>query len=153
MRRTSPTGLKIIIGWEKLRLKPYYCPAGKLTIGYGHVILPGEDFSRGITIETAQELLRNDVAIAETAVAKYVSVELPQLCYDALVSFCYNVGCDNFRTSTLLKFLNSGDYYNAALEFCKWNIAGGQKLQGLINRRAEEELVFVAGAVGFIEFP
>lgn len=151
--KTSKAGLKLIIGYESLQLKPYVCPAGKLTVGYGHVILPGENFDGGINVEQAQELLRKDVGESEEYVNRLAKVELPQLAFDALVSFTFNVGGGALASSTLLRVLNLRDYRAAALEFCKWNRAGGQRLQGLINRRAEEALLFVAGCVkdGFID--
>ena len=144
--KLSHRGLKIIAGYERFSSVPYICQGGKLTIGFGHVILPGENFTE-ITMEEGQELLKKDVEIAERAVNRYVSVEMNQDIFDALVSFTFNLGADNFRKSTLLKFLNSGQYYAAALEFCRWDNAGGKEQQGLEFRRAEEELLFVVGGV------
>ena len=143
--KISHRGLRLIAGYERFSSGPYVCPGGKLTIGFGHVILPGENFTE-ITMEEGQELLKKDVEIAERAVNRYVSVEMNQDIFDALVSFTFNLGADNFRKSTLLKFLNSGQYYAAALEFCRWDNAGGKEMSGLEIRRAEEELVFVIGA-------
>jgi len=53
--KTSEAGLALIKKYEGLALKPYICPAGYPTIGYGHVIRKGEDFSKGITKEQAEE--------------------------------------------------------------------------------------------------
>ncbi len=56
----------------------------------------------------------------------------------ALVSFTFNCGEGNLRKSTLLKKLNKKDYHGAAMEFAKWNRAGGKVLKGLTRRRAAE---------------
>ena len=151
--KISKTGLKLIIGYESLQLDPYVCPAGKLTVGYGHVVLPGENFDGGINVEQAQELLRKDVEESEEYVNRLVKVELPQLAFDALVSFTFNVGGNAFGSSTLLKLLNTRDYRAAALQFCHWDNSNRKEINGLEARRDEEALLFVAGCVkdGFID--
>ena len=75
--------------------------------------------------------------------SKYVSGTLTQNQFDALVSFCYNVGQSNLLSSTLLKKLNNKDYKGASNEFLKWNKSGGKVLQGLANRRKDEREVFL----------
>ena len=60
----------------------------------------------------------------------------------ALVSFAYNLGAGKLRASTLLALLNAGNYAGAALQFKRWNRAGGKVLLGLTNRRAEEAAMF-----------
>jgi lysozyme len=69
-------------------------------------------------------------------------VPLKQHQFDALVSFAYNVGVGNLRSSTLLRKLNAGDYDGAALEFHRWNRSKGKVLPGLVRRRAAEALLF-----------
>ena len=77
-------------------------------------------------------------------VNKYVTYDnLTQHQFDALVDFTFNVGCGNFRGSTLLKKLNRGDVTGAADEFPKWKYAGGKVLLGLIRRRAIEREIFL----------
>jgi GH24 family phage-related lysozyme (muramidase) len=56
----SSKGLDFIKKYEKLSLTPYKDQAGYETIGYGHKILPGEDFSKGITKAQALDLLSHD---------------------------------------------------------------------------------------------
>jgi lysozyme len=142
----SPRGLKLIIGWETFKSKPYLCPAGKWTIGFGHVILPHEHFTQ-ITMEKGQELLKQDCAIAEKEVNTSVKVPIHQFMFDAMVSFAFNVGISAFRTSTLLRQLNAGRYALAARQFCKWDNTNHHESDGLENRRAEEALLFTIGAV------
>ena len=62
--------------------------------------------------------------------------------FDALVSFAYNVGIGNLKSSTLLRKLNAGDYDGAALEFHRWKRSNGRVLPGLVRRRAAEALLF-----------
>ena len=68
---------------------------------------------------------------------------LTQNQFDALVSLTYNIGANAFTNSTLLKKLNTGDYKAAAHQFEVWINAGGQRMQGLVNRRAIEKLLFL----------
>lgn len=75
--------------------------------------------------------------------SKYVKVKLTQNQFDALVSFVYNVGVGAFRTSTLLRKLNNGDYVGAAAEFKRWKFGGGKELPGLVRRRKAEEQLFL----------
>ena len=141
--KVSDNGLNIIKNHEGLRLTAYKPVAAEkyYTIGYGHY---GPDVQPGQTItkEQAEDLLRKDVAGAEATVNKYVKVDLTQNQFDALVSFCYNVGSGNFKGSTLLKKLNKGDYEGAAQEFNKWNKGSGKVLGGLVKRRAAESALF-----------
>jgi lysozyme len=106
MMRISQNGLDLIKQHEAFRAEPYLCPARKLTIGYGHVILPGEKFT-SITSQQAEELLCKDVALTEICINKYVKAPLTQNQFDALASFIFNIGRRNFLTSTMLKELNA----------------------------------------------
>jgi len=140
--RIGEKGLAIIKAAESLQLKRYICPAGKPTIGYGHVIRPNEDLQE-ITEATAEHLLRCDVTIAEWAVNRDVAGPLTQNQFDALVSLVFNIGGGNFRISTLLRLLNAGQRQAAADEFPKWCMAGGKPLEGLKTRRAKERALFL----------
>ncbi len=77
------------------------------------------------------------------AVNRLVTVPLTQNQFDALISFVFNLGIGNFRTSTLLKKLNAGDYTGAAKEFPPWVRADGKQLPGLIKRRDAEKALFL----------
>ena len=80
----------------------------------------------------------------EDAVNRYVQVPITQNQFDALVSFCYNLGQEALRKSTLLKKLNNKDYKGAADAFLNWVYASGKKLQGLVNRRTDERKLFLS---------
>lgn len=133
----SQKGLDLIKQHESLRLTAYRCPAGVLTIGYGHT---GPDVTEGLTITTGQAdvLLRADVRTAEAEVNRH-SLSINQNQYDALVSLVFNIGSGNFRRSTLLRMLlvnpNSANIHQ---EWMKWVRGGGKILPGLTRRRTEE---------------
>lgn len=134
------TDLSLIKRFEGLRLKAYICPAGVPTIGYGTT--KGVRMGQTITEEEAERLLREDVAVFERGVDEAVKVPLNPNQRAALVSFAYNVGLGAFRTSTLLRLLNKGDYAGAAKQFDRWTKGGGKVLPGLVKRRAAERELF-----------
>ena len=143
--KTTEQGYALIRKFEGLSLKPYRCPAGKNTIGYGHVIGAGERFpAGGITINEAEAILHKDVYGMECALRRMVTAPVTQNQWDALMSFIYNVGPTAFAKSTLLRFVNEGKMAAAAEEFSKWMYGGGKKLPGLAKRRAAEAAVFSA---------
>lgn len=143
--QTSDKGIALIKKYEGFSAVVYRCPAGKLTIGYGHMLKTGEDFTT-ITEYDADGLLRVDVMAAEHAVNALVKVALTQGQFDALVSFVYNLGATHFKNSTLLKRLNEGNYEVAGDNFQKWVYGGGKKLEGLVRRRAAEWALFTGKA-------
>lgn len=136
----SDAGLELIKEHEGLRLRAYLDSVQVPTIGYGHT----KGVALGMTCTEAQAdaWLREDVREAERCVNGVVSVPLTQGEFDALVSFVFNLGCSNFRQSTLLRKLNDSDYDGAAEEFSKWNHAGGIVVAGLSARRAAERQRF-----------
>jgi lysozyme len=151
----STAGADLIKGFEACmqamggeQFKPYTCPAGVLTIGFGHTNASGRAFAK-TDIWTQQDCdgaFLEDMQGAEASVKQLVKVRLTQGQFDALVSFTYNCGPHNLANSTLLTLLNRSDFDGAALEFHKWNRGGGQVLPGLVRRRAAEALLF-QGAV------
>lgn len=140
--KTSQKGLDLIKRFEGFSARPYKCPAGKMTIGYGHVIRPAENLDK-INPEQAETLLREDVGIAEGCIRRNVKTGLSQSQFDALVSFIYNVGTQAFEKSYLLRLLNQGDSERAARQFSRWVFARGVPLPGLIARRTAEKLMFL----------
>ncbi len=126
-----------------MKLNAYICPAGKPTIGYGHT---GPDVRMGmvITQEVANSLLSKDVQSFSSGVSQLVKTTLNDNQFSALVSFAYNCGLGNFKTSTLLKYINSNQFQKAADEFPKWNRAGKLVLPGLTRRRIAERELFLS---------
>lgn len=56
----------------------------------------------------------------------------------AMLSFAYNVGVGNLRSSTLVKKFKKGDYNGACDQLSRWVYANKKKLNGLVTRRQEE---------------
>jgi GH24 family phage-related lysozyme (muramidase) len=138
----SPRGLSLIRTFEAFRGDLYYCPAGKPTIGYGHVLRECDGLKPPITEAQADLLLRKDLAPIEI----YLSAVFPDVNqneFDALASFCFNVGLGAFERSTLFKLLKAGDRIAAARQFSAWVKAGSQVLAGLKARRAAEKVLFL----------
>lgn len=145
----------LIKQFEGFRSKAYLCPAGLLTIGYGHT---GTDVLPGMRITEAQgdDLLRKDVANFAAIVEKALTAKVSQSQFDALVSFCFNTGpgkagvkdglitLKNGNPSSLLRKTNSGDKLGAAAEFDKWTKANGQELRGLVARREAEQRLYLS---------
>jgi lysozyme len=125
---------------EGLRLKAYVCPAGVLTIGYGHTktVTPGMIIARA----EADQLFLRDVAEFETGVMQACGTQL-QHRFDALVSFAFNVGLAALRRSTLIKHVRDENYKAAADQFLRWNKVKGRPNAGLTKRRRQERLMFL----------
>ena len=100
MKKVSDICLAKIKEFEGFRGTAYYCPGGKLTIGYGHT---GMDVHPGDVISKywAEHLLKADLYDLEKQVESLGEWNQPQ--FDALVSFAYNLGFYKLKTSTLLK--------------------------------------------------
>lgn len=153
-KQITDRGLKFIQSWETLKLKPYDDGYGYKTIGWGHRVKPGERFPKtGLTEYRAMDILMMDIKPCEDAVNDLVKVPLTPYQFDALVSFCFNVGTDmdadtipeGFGDSALLKKLNEGNYQGAADEFPKWRKASGKVSKGLVKRRVQERNMFLNG--------
>lgn len=138
----SEKGIELITRFEGFSATPYICPAGKMTVGYGHVIDNKKQLSYPISEKQAKLILLQDVNIAERAVRRLVRVPLTQGQFDALISLIFNIGVQAFEKSTLLKLLNSNEIDAVANEFSRWTYSKGQKLEGLVARRAAETLLF-----------
>lgn len=133
-------GLALIKEAEGLRLEAYLCPAGVWTIGYGHTGEVRKDDK--ITLEHAEELLRKDVSFAEGCLNRH-GLDLNQNQFDALCSFIYNLGCTNFNSSTLLRWIRGkASDKEIAAQFRRWVYAKGEKSEGLKKRREKEIALF-----------
>jgi len=136
--KTSQKGLDLIKKFESFSDKEYICPAGKVTIGYGHVILPNEHFSSSITKEEAEILLKKDLQPREKSLNILVKVNINQNQFDALMSLIYNIGVANFKQSTLLKFINDRLFDKIPDQFRRWKYINKVVSKGLLARREEE---------------
>lgn len=146
--KASQKGLDLIKRFEGLELKPYKCPAGIPTIGYGNTYYPSGSKVKltdpAITKEKAEELLKFLLGSYEKSVDSFCRDDISQNQFDALVSFAYNCGVNSLKSSTLLKKVNANpNDPTIKAEFLKWNKASGRVLTGLTKRRqAEADLYF-----------
>lgn len=145
--RFSANGLQLLKNLEGFRGKPYKCAAGRDTVGYGTVITPEEVAKYSavpISREEAEQRLLKKVDEILFVLKKVVQVQLSQNQVDALVCFIYNIGVNGFKTSTLLKKLNSRNFAGAALEFRRWvHDDNGNVIAGLVTRHKKEEELFI----------
>jgi len=143
----SAKGLAFIERHEGYSSTAYKDSAGNPTIGYGHLIRKGEDFSKGITKDQASALLAKDLKGAVAAVNGDLSVKVSQTQFDALVDFTYNLGGRNLANSTLLSNINAGKAVTDG-NFTSYNHAGGRVVPALTNRRTDEFNLFSNGDYG-----
>lgn len=144
--QVSNNGLELIKRSEGFRGQVYLDVAGFPTIGYGHLLKPGESFSNGITEQQVAAILASDVQEAEQAVGRLVKVALTQGQFDALVDFCFNLGAGRLAGSTLLRELNAGNHDAAAQQLLAWDHAAGVVNAGLKARREAELQLWTGGS-------
>jgi lysozyme len=145
--RAGDEAYRLIRLWEGFRASPYQCSAGVWTIGIGTTrYADGSPVTeRSPDVTEAQALL-----LLKDYVQKQIEPELSELVgdlvnrnqYDALVSFIYNIGMGAFKKSTMLRCIQARMLPEAAVEFLRWNRAGGKVLAGLIARRKDEKALF-----------
>lgn len=126
----------LVSNFEGRSLLAYLDPVGIPTICEG--VTRGVRLGQTKTPAQCDALLQQELAIAMAGVDRNVVKPQPETRRAALASFVYNVGEPQFKTSTLLRKLNAGDARGACAELSRWVYAKGQKLQGLVNRRAAE---------------
>lgn len=145
----GPRGRGIIKESEGLRLTAYVCPAGKLTIGWGHTfgVYPGQV----ITEPEAEAFLEQDLSVAETEINSLITAKLTQAMRDALASWVFNLGGKNLRISTLRRKLNQQQYESVPDEIRRWTFGRVdgkmEQLPGLVTRREKEAQLFLADGV------
>ena len=149
--KASNNAIVLIKESESFVGHPYLCPAGIPTIGYGST-----HYEDGKAVKLTDGYIAESVGLSllvktlgsyESAVNSFVTVQLNQNQFDALVDFVYNLGIGSLQKSTLLKKLNALDYSGAALEFLKWNKSRNKdgvlvELAGLTIRRKAEKALF-----------
>jgi lysozyme len=159
--KVSDAAKAMIKHHEGVRMRPYRCPALLWTVGVGHVIDPThiavkfderrnlpipEGWDRQLTMGEVDALLAQDLARFERGVARLCPAAVNhQGQFDALVSFAFNVGLGNLQRSSLRMKHNRGEFEEAADEFMKWSKAGGKVLKGLVNRRLDEQRLYLRG--------
>lgn len=130
--------------FEGFYSKPYRCPAGIWTIGYGTVLKPSGGYVKQtdapIDEKTASEWLKTSLKEQYLPGILKVSPHLVQYprVLGAILSFCYNLGCTRYRSSTLKRRINECNWGAAVTEILKWNKCNGKTLRGLVRRREYE---------------
>ena len=142
-------GIELIKQFEGFRANAYRDAVGVWTIGYGHTSMAGKPEvtpTLSISRAAATEILRQDIETFARGVSAAVKGPLSDAQFSALVSFAYNVGLGNFKSSGVLAAVNRRDFDMVPRRLALWNKAGGQVLPGLVKRRAAEAALFLAGS-------
>jgi lysozyme len=162
-REINSLSLALIKHFEGWVPNAYNDPSGYCTIGYGHLIAldrcenialgPFED--NMLTEQEGEDLLIQDTVYARRAVDSLTTKPLADFQFGALSAFVFNVGTRSFYKSTMLKYINAGDYSGAGNEFKKWVKSKKRVLPGLLVRRSCEKMLYVGdlsfGATGLFE--
>ena len=144
--RVSRAAIELIKRFEGYRRSAAQLPDGRWTIGYGHTLTAREGAE--VSEPDAEALLVYDLIAVQHAVNESVYAPLSQNQFDALCSFAFNVGLDNFRRSQVLKRLNAGAHVQAACAMELWRKTDfeGERivLDALVRRRASEKALFLS---------
>ena len=145
--KVSERAIKLIKHHEGVRSRPYRCPANLWTVGVGHLIGDGkllpDSYNRTFSQEEIDGILKSDLRRFELGVHKMLpNVPLRQYEFDALVSFCFNLGLGCFQRSTIRQALLRNDKKAAMESLVKYCRAGGKILRGLQIRRLDERSLF-----------
>ena len=124
----------------------YLDPVGIATTCYGHTATA--QLGQTYTEQECVELLSLDISEHDAQMSSVIDVTLSPGEHSAYLSFHYNVGHANFKSSTLLRYLNQNMRENACNELTKWVYADGRKLAGLVNRREKEKSQCLSGVAG-----
>jgi lysozyme len=143
----SKAAIALIKHHEGVRSRPYRCPANLWTVGVGHLIGDGkslpDSWNRTFSQEEIDGILKSDLRRFELGVHKMLpNVPLRQHEFDAIISFCFNLGLGCFQRSTLRQALLRGDKKAAMESLVKYCRAGGKILRGLQIRRLDEKALF-----------
>lgn len=130
--------------FEGFSSKPYICPAGYPTIGYGTVYKPNgikvtlndQPISKDLAQEWLISELKNNYMVGVLK-ASPILIAYPKI-LGAITDFAYNLGVPRYRASTLRRKINEKDWEGAATELHKWVNGGGKRLPGLVRRRQAE---------------
>jgi lysozyme len=146
--KASKEAIKLIKHHEGVRNKPYQCPAKLWTVGIGHLIGDGKtlppEWNKTFTNEEIDGILAADLRRFELGIHKMLpNVSLRQHEFDAILSWCFNLGMGCFQASTVRQALLRGDKEAAMESLVKYCRAGGKILKGLQNRRLDERKLFL----------
>lgn len=141
----SDNGYEVIKSFEGVKNKAYKDSVGIWTVGIGFITVDGQKVNESTTLTNDQikEQFFKQITTYENAVNSYVTSEISQNQFDALVSFTFNLGTGSLKSSTLLKKVNIDPSDSTiTTEFAKWCKAGGRVIEGLAKRRAQEAKLY-----------
>ena len=136
----SANGFNFIVDYESFYPEPYRgLDSQNQTIGYGHVIILGENIER-LTEDEAKALLKKDLeSFVHLVNIMVLGLNISQCQFDSLVSFAYNAGATALKYSSLLKDIKNGaDNETIKDDFLKWIYCNHEKALGLYRRRYDE---------------
>ena len=142
---------------SKIGLQPKMCPAGIWTVGYGHALKNSDGaYLCGAKDEAeadrqyecleesgAEALLEEDLVFYSRQVGLRIRVPINSNQFGALVSLAYNIGIKAFEDSSVLRYFNQSNFFDAADAFLLWNKCQGKVLPGLQKRREAEKKLFL----------
>lgn len=144
-RQVNEEGIALIKKWEGFRNAIYKDTAGNLTIGIGHKILPGEDFSAGLSDEEVLSLFQSDTAKAEDIIAANIDVPLTDNQFGALVCLVFNCGARPL-CGGLGDCIEDNDSIGIADEWLRWDHIRRHDMEiesnSLLARRRDELALF-----------
>ena len=143
--RVSRAAINLIKRFEGYRRAAAQLPDGRWTIGHGHTLTARQGAE--VSEDDAEALLLYDLIGIAHALNEAVFTPLTQNQFDALASFAFNLGLDNFHQSGVLKRLNEGALIQAACAMELWRkaIVGGERIviDALVRRRSVEKTLFL----------
>ncbi|HEV2533534.1 lysozyme [Phenylobacterium sp.] len=153
--RVSRAAIELITRFEGYRRKAAQLPDGRWMIGYGHTLTAREGAE--VSEEDAEALLLYDLIAVTHAINEWTYAPLTGNQFDALASFVFNIGLENFRRSSVLKRLNEGALIQAACAMELWRKAefSGERIviDALVRRRASEKALFLTPPDGWPAAP
>lgn len=148
MKAALRTAVALCKKFEGLYLKPYICPAGVPTIGYGTVWKPDgtkvtlDDTPIAPEVAELWLIKQLERECLPTAIKHTPSLIANEEALGAIADFIYNLGASRYKTSTLRRRLNEQNWEEAQHEIRRWVRANGRILKGLqLRREAEAELL------------
>lgn len=132
--------------YEGMRTKAYIpIPGDVPTVCFGET--RGVKMGDVHTPAECQAMLGNALVEFETNMRRCLTApdRIPDKPYVAMLSLSYNIGSRAFCGSTVARKANAGDLRGACDAFLAWNKAGGRVVAGLVNRRADERKLCLAG--------